>query len=162
MILPDQGQQVHIIAQKDLPGIDPPPGGAVLQFQHTTGADRGADPAAHTTGTDNVLPPLGIGAHIDAHFAIGGTVATADALSPVGRDPKTGEQLLLEAQDGRHGTAETAPDPGAEKGVEAGADYPGKDASDQKAIGFTQGLGPYRKPLAVPAKGEDDQGQDDH
>lgn len=136
LFLVHQGHEVHIVPQKHLVAVNPSLQRAIFQFEHAPRTDGRADPATHTTGTDNILALLGVGAHIDAHFAIGGTVAAGNALTAIGGDPESGEQPLLEAQNGRHGATEPAPDPAPKNRVEPRADDAGENTADQKGIGF--------------------------
>ncbi len=92
----DQVHQVNIIAQQNFLGIDPPLKGPVFQFEDAPRTNCRADTTAHAAGPNDILPFLCIGPYVYALFAIRGAIATGNALSPIGGDPKTGLKTLYE------------------------------------------------------------------
>lgn len=132
-----QGHEVYIVAQQHLIAVDSSLQGAILQFKYATWTDRRADSASHTAWSDDVLPFLGIGAHIDSHFTVHRTIAAGDALTAIGGNPKPGKQPLLKAQNGCHGTSKPAPNPTAKNGIKTRSDNTRENTADQKRVGFT-------------------------
>lgn len=93
-------------------------------------ANSGTDAAADTTGPHDVLPALGIGFDVNAHFAVVGAVAAGNTLPSVDGDAKTRKIFLENAQQSGLRASKTAPNPAAEDGVKAGADDARKHGSD--------------------------------
>jgi hypothetical protein len=90
----DQVHQVNIISQQNFLGIDPPLKRSVFQFEDAPWTNCRAYTTAHAAGPNDILPFLRIGPHIYALFAIRGAIATGNALSPIGGNPKTGLKTL--------------------------------------------------------------------
>jgi hypothetical protein len=114
--------------------------GAIFQLQYPPRTYRCAYPAAYTAATDDVLPTLGIPAYIDTHFAIGGAIATGDALPSIGSDAESGFETLHQAQIRRKWAAETAPYPIAHKGIKTRAYHAGENRTNKEPIALTQVL----------------------
>jgi hypothetical protein len=82
--------------------------GKVLETENTTGTDLGAESAAHAGRTGETGVGLGVGAHIDAHFAV--LAATAAGNAHVTLDGNTkASKFLYQAQQRRHRTEIAAP-----------------------------------------------------
>jgi hypothetical protein len=88
LVFVHQLHQINVIAQKYFGRIDATLLRSVFQFEHAARTYGRANTTTHTTGPYNVLAFLGIGPHIDAHLAIGGAIATGNALASVGGYPK--------------------------------------------------------------------------
>src|SRR5690606_31898660 len=121
--------------------VDPARLFTVFQFEHTSRTNRCANPTSYTRSPNDVLPPLGIPAHIDSHFAVGGATATGYALPAIGGDSEAGFESLDNANICSQGAAKPAPHPIAHKRIKSYANHSGKSGSNQKTIPFVQHAG---------------------
>lgn len=96
----------------------------VFEVQHTARTNLRANATAHAGGPHDVLPFLGVGTDVDAHFAIGGAVAAGNALSAVGGYAEARLEPLHQTQVCRQRAAEAAPDAVTHERVEAHANDP--------------------------------------
>src|SRR5690606_817368 len=106
----------------------------IFESEYTPRAHRCANAAPHAGSANYILSALGVPAHVDAHLAIRGTIATGDALPTVGRDAESGKVFLLYAQYRSHWTTKAAPNTIAHQGVKSHTDHAAKRSPYKEAI----------------------------
>ena len=86
--------KIEVIAGEYFTRVDPALEWPVLESEHPSRAYCRADSAAHAAGPHDILAPLGVGPHINAHFTIGGTVTTGNTLTTICGYSKPGFETL--------------------------------------------------------------------
>ena len=106
----------------------------ILQPQHSPGANSRANAASNAGRPDNILTPLRVPSYINAHFTIGGAVATRDALAAVRCDSESRFEALDQTQIRCQRASEPAPDTIAHQRIESRTDYAGKHGTYQESV----------------------------